>query len=60
MERQKKFEGGVRYTTGVYCLKLKYQNRGNKARNKNSVGEARGKAYELGGGEANPDSKGVK
>ncbi|GJW60064.1 putative reverse transcriptase domain-containing protein [Tanacetum coccineum] len=42
------------------CPKLKDQNRGNKARNKNSVGEARGKAYELGGGEANPDSKGVK
>ncbi|GKE67180.1 putative reverse transcriptase domain-containing protein [Tanacetum coccineum] len=38
------------------CPKLKDQNRGNKARNKNSVGEARGKAYVLGGGEANPNS----
>ncbi|GJR11664.1 putative reverse transcriptase domain-containing protein [Tanacetum coccineum] len=38
------------------CPKLKDQNRGNKARNKNDVGEARGKAYVLGGGDANPDS----
>nr|GEU99699.1 hypothetical protein [Tanacetum cinerariifolium] len=29
------------------CLKLKDQNRGNKARNKNGVGEPRGKAYVL-------------
>ncbi|GJY99521.1 putative reverse transcriptase domain-containing protein [Tanacetum coccineum] len=29
------------------CPKLKDQNRGNKARNKNEVGEARGKAYVL-------------
>ncbi|GKA41137.1 putative reverse transcriptase domain-containing protein [Tanacetum coccineum] len=36
--------------------KLKDQNRGNKTRNKNGVGEARGKAYVLGGGDANPDS----
>ncbi|GKE35228.1 reverse transcriptase domain-containing protein [Tanacetum coccineum] len=36
--------------------KLKDQNRGNK----NSVGEARGKAYVLGGGDANPDSNVVK
>ncbi|GJW70152.1 putative reverse transcriptase domain-containing protein [Tanacetum coccineum] len=42
------------------CPKLKDQNRGNKARNKNGVGEARGKAYVLGGGEANPDSNVVK
>ncbi|GKD57428.1 putative reverse transcriptase domain-containing protein, partial [Tanacetum coccineum] len=42
------------------CLKLKDQNRGNKARNKNGVGEARGKAYVLGGGNANPDSNVVK
>ncbi|GKA55103.1 putative reverse transcriptase domain-containing protein [Tanacetum coccineum] len=42
------------------CPKLKDQNHGNKARNKNGVGEARGKAYVLGGGEANPDSNVVK
>ncbi|GJR27929.1 reverse transcriptase domain-containing protein [Tanacetum coccineum] len=39
---------------------LKDQNRGNKAGNKNGVGEARGKAYVLGGGDANPDSNVVK
>ncbi|GKA18915.1 reverse transcriptase domain-containing protein [Tanacetum coccineum] len=33
---------------------------GNKAGNKNGVGEARGKSYVLGGGEANPDSNVVK
>ncbi|GKE01092.1 putative reverse transcriptase domain-containing protein [Tanacetum coccineum] len=37
-------------------LELKDQNRGNKTRNKNGVGEARGKTYVLGGGDANPDS----
>ncbi|GKD86024.1 putative reverse transcriptase domain-containing protein, partial [Tanacetum coccineum] len=42
------------------CPKLKDQNRGNKAGNKNGVGEARGKAYALDGGEANPDSNVVK
>ncbi|GJW02033.1 putative reverse transcriptase domain-containing protein [Tanacetum coccineum] len=42
------------------CPKLKDQNRGNKARNKNEVGEARGKAYVLGRGDANPDSNVVK
>ncbi|GKB87443.1 putative reverse transcriptase domain-containing protein, partial [Tanacetum coccineum] len=42
------------------CPKLKDQNRGNKTRNKNKVGEARGKAYVLGGGDANPDSNVVK
>ncbi|GKD26339.1 putative reverse transcriptase domain-containing protein, partial [Tanacetum coccineum] len=40
--------------------KLKDQNRGNKAGNKNEVGEARGKAYVLGGGDANPNSNIVK
>ncbi|GKB05707.1 putative reverse transcriptase domain-containing protein [Tanacetum coccineum] len=40
--------------------KLKDQNRGNKAGNKNGVGEARGKAYVLGGGDANPDSNVIK
>ncbi|GKE27488.1 putative reverse transcriptase domain-containing protein, partial [Tanacetum coccineum] len=42
------------------CLKVKDQNRGNKARNKNRVGEARGKVYVLGGGDVNPDSNVVK
>ncbi|GKB33107.1 putative reverse transcriptase domain-containing protein [Tanacetum coccineum] len=42
------------------CPKLKDQNRGNKAGNKNGVGEARGKAYVLGRGDANPDSNVVK
>ncbi|GJZ72246.1 putative reverse transcriptase domain-containing protein [Tanacetum coccineum] len=42
------------------CLKLKDQNRGNKAGNKNGVGKARGKAYVLGGGDANPDSNVAK
>ncbi|GJW13747.1 putative reverse transcriptase domain-containing protein [Tanacetum coccineum] len=32
------------------------QNRGNKTGNKSGIGEARGKAYVLGGGDANPDS----
>ncbi|GJU79364.1 putative reverse transcriptase domain-containing protein [Tanacetum coccineum] len=40
--------------------KLKDQNRRNKAGNKNGVGEARGKAYVLGGRDANPDSNVVK
>ncbi|GJU31143.1 putative reverse transcriptase domain-containing protein [Tanacetum coccineum] len=40
--------------------KLKDQNRGNKAGNKNGVGEARRKAYVLGGGDVNPDSNVVK
>nr|GEY72380.1 hypothetical protein [Tanacetum cinerariifolium] len=35
---------------------LKDQNRESKTRNKNGVGKARGKAYVLGGGDANPDS----
>nr|GEV55681.1 hypothetical protein [Tanacetum cinerariifolium] len=38
------------------CIKLKDQNCGNKTRNKNGIGEAKGKAYVLGGGDANPDS----
>ncbi|GKE36988.1 putative reverse transcriptase domain-containing protein, partial [Tanacetum coccineum] len=36
------------------CPKLKYQKRRNKTGNKNGVGEARGKTYMLGGGDANP------
>ncbi|GJU20675.1 putative reverse transcriptase domain-containing protein [Tanacetum coccineum] len=42
------------------CPKLKDQNRGNKTGNKNGVGKARGQAYVLGGGDANPDSNVVK
>ncbi|GJR03274.1 putative reverse transcriptase domain-containing protein [Tanacetum coccineum] len=42
------------------CPKLKDQNRENKAGNKNGIGEARGKEYVLGGGDANPDSNIVK
>nr|GEV01733.1 putative reverse transcriptase domain-containing protein [Tanacetum cinerariifolium] len=42
------------------CPKLKDQNCGNKAGNKNGVGEERGKAYVLGGGDANPNSNVVK
>ncbi|GKB91722.1 hypothetical protein Tco_0963994, partial [Tanacetum coccineum] len=38
------------------CPKLKDQNRRNKTRNKSGISEARGKAYVLGGGDANPDS----
>nr|GFA00321.1 reverse transcriptase domain-containing protein [Tanacetum cinerariifolium] len=40
--------------------KMKDQNHGNKAGNKNGVGEARGKAYLLGGRDANPDFNVVK
>nr|GFB58076.1 reverse transcriptase domain-containing protein [Tanacetum cinerariifolium] len=40
--------------------KLKDQNRGNKVRNKNGIGKARGKAYVMGGGDANPDSNVIK
>nr|GEU29068.1 hypothetical protein [Tanacetum cinerariifolium] len=41
-------------------LKLKEQNHGNKAKNKNGVGEARGKAYVLGERDANPDLNVIK
>ncbi|GKF08972.1 putative reverse transcriptase domain-containing protein, partial [Tanacetum coccineum] len=50
------FECGRQGHYRSYCPKCKDQNRGNKAGNKNEVGEARGKAYVLGGGDANPDS----
>nr|GEY55871.1 reverse transcriptase domain-containing protein [Tanacetum cinerariifolium] len=36
--------------------RLQDANRGNKTRNKNGIGVARGKAYMLGGGDANPNS----
>ncbi|GKB55534.1 putative reverse transcriptase domain-containing protein [Tanacetum coccineum] len=54
------FECGRKRHYRSDCPKLKDQNRGNKAGNKNGVGEARGKAYVLGGGDANPDSNVVK
>nr|GFA03540.1 hypothetical protein [Tanacetum cinerariifolium] len=38
------------------CPKLKDNNRGNKTRNKSRIGEARGKSYVLGWGDANTDS----
>ncbi|GKA51157.1 putative reverse transcriptase domain-containing protein [Tanacetum coccineum] len=38
------------------CPKMKDQNRGNKTGNKSGIGEARGKAYVLGRGDANLDS----
>ncbi|GJX28336.1 reverse transcriptase domain-containing protein [Tanacetum coccineum] len=42
------------------CPNLKDKNHGNKTGNKNGTGEARGKAYVLGGEDANPDSNVVK
>nr|GEZ08406.1 reverse transcriptase domain-containing protein [Tanacetum cinerariifolium] len=42
------------------CPKLKDQNCGNKAGNKNGVGEERGKAYVLGGGDVNLNSNVIK
>nr|GEX87935.1 reverse transcriptase domain-containing protein [Tanacetum cinerariifolium] len=41
-------------------LKLEDQNHGNRAGNKNGVGKAKGKAYVLGRGDANPDLNVVK
>nr|GEW83500.1 putative reverse transcriptase domain-containing protein [Tanacetum cinerariifolium] len=49
------FECGSQGHFKKECPKLKNQNRRNKMRNK--INEARGKAYVLGGGEVNPDSK---
>nr|GEU79104.1 hypothetical protein [Tanacetum cinerariifolium] len=43
-----------------YAVKNAKNKRRNKAGNKNGVGEARGKAHVLGGGDANPDSNVVK
>ncbi|GJR86388.1 putative reverse transcriptase domain-containing protein [Tanacetum coccineum] len=54
------FDPGLQGHYKSDCPKLKDQNHGNKAGNKNGVGKARGKAYVLGGGEANPDSNVVK
>ncbi|GJX24872.1 putative reverse transcriptase domain-containing protein [Tanacetum coccineum] len=41
------------------CPKLKNHNSGNKTGNKSGIGEARGKAYVLGGGDADPNSNTV-
>ncbi|GKD88412.1 reverse transcriptase domain-containing protein [Tanacetum coccineum] len=49
------FECGAQGHYRKYCPKVKNQNRGNKAR----VPDARGKAYVLGGGDANPGSNTV-
>ncbi|GKD89685.1 putative reverse transcriptase domain-containing protein [Tanacetum coccineum] len=49
------FECGVQEHYRKDCNKVKNQNRGNKAR----VPDARGKAYVLGGGDANPGSNTV-
>nr|GEV29635.1 hypothetical protein [Tanacetum cinerariifolium] len=54
------FEYGRKGHYSSDCPMLKDQNRRNKVRNKNGVGEARGKAYVLGGGDANPDSNAIK
>ncbi|GJX26751.1 putative reverse transcriptase domain-containing protein, partial [Tanacetum coccineum] len=54
------FDPGLQGHYRSDCPKLKDQNRENKAGNKKGVGEARGKAYVLGGGEANPNSNVVK
>ncbi|GJX56860.1 putative reverse transcriptase domain-containing protein [Tanacetum coccineum] len=50
------FKCGKQGHYGSDCPKLKDQNHGNKTRNKSMIGEARGKAYVLGGGDTNPDS----
>nr|GEU34220.1 putative reverse transcriptase domain-containing protein [Tanacetum cinerariifolium] len=54
------FDPGLQGYYRSDCPKLKDQNRGNKARNKNEIGKARGKAYVLGGGDANPNSNFIK
>nr|GEX09868.1 putative reverse transcriptase domain-containing protein [Tanacetum cinerariifolium] len=55
-ENKRKFDNSQKDNSGTNFLKLKDQNHGNKTGNKSGVGEARGKAYVLGGGDANPDS----
>ncbi|GKA82518.1 putative reverse transcriptase domain-containing protein [Tanacetum coccineum] len=50
------FECGRKGHYRSHCPKLNDHNRENKTGNKNGVGKARGKAYVLGGGDANPDS----
>ncbi|GKC28187.1 putative reverse transcriptase domain-containing protein [Tanacetum coccineum] len=50
------FDSGLQGNYKSDCPKLKDQNHGNKTGNKTGVGEARGKAYVLGGGDTNSDS----
>ncbi|GKF25375.1 reverse transcriptase domain-containing protein, partial [Tanacetum coccineum] len=50
------FECGKQRHYRSDCLKLKDHNLGNKSGNKSGIGEARGKSYVLGGGDANLDS----
>ncbi|GJX08209.1 putative reverse transcriptase domain-containing protein [Tanacetum coccineum] len=52
--KDRMLEGGSQGHYRSDCPKLKDQNHGNKTGNKNRIGEARGKAYVLGGGDANP------
>ncbi|GJV59345.1 hypothetical protein Tco_1465445 [Tanacetum coccineum] len=59
-EKRRRLECGRQGYYRSDCPKLKDQNCGNKTRNKNGVGEASGKAYVLGEGDANPDSNVVK
>ncbi|GKE78620.1 hypothetical protein Tco_1544740 [Tanacetum coccineum] len=57
-ENKRRLEVNQRDNRGHYRSdfpKLKDQNRGNKAGNKNGVGEAKGKAYVLDEGDTNPD-----
>ncbi|GJR42196.1 putative reverse transcriptase domain-containing protein [Tanacetum coccineum] len=61
--KTRRFEGMITIYNGHYrndCPKLKDQNHENKIRNKNGIGEARGKEYVMGGGDANPNSNVVK
>ncbi|GKD10350.1 putative reverse transcriptase domain-containing protein [Tanacetum coccineum] len=50
------FECGKQGYDRSDCPSLKDQNRRNETGNKSGIGEARGKSYVLGGGDANPDS----
>ncbi|GJS19589.1 putative reverse transcriptase domain-containing protein [Tanacetum coccineum] len=50
------FDKGLQGHYRSDCPKLKDQNRRNKIGNKSGIGKARGKAYMLGGGDANPNS----
>nr|GEY36728.1 putative reverse transcriptase domain-containing protein [Tanacetum cinerariifolium] len=54
------FECGRKGHFRCDCPKLKHENRGNFAGNKNVVEEATEKEYVLGGGDTNPDSNVIK
>ncbi|GJX52783.1 putative reverse transcriptase domain-containing protein [Tanacetum coccineum] len=53
------FDQGLQGHYRSDCPKLKNHNSGNKTGNKSGIGEARGKAYVLGGGDADPNSNTV-